>query len=559
MKLFGSHETLPALMKRCRPEGSRTNVTGFDVGAVRARFSALDGSFAFFDAPGGTQVPDEVGEAIAQTMRTASGNTGALYPASKAVEAVIDEARQLAARFTGADPAEIIFGANMTTLNFTLSRTAGRTFAPGDEILVTRLDHDANVAPWLDLARDKDLVVRHVDVLPDGTLDTNDLRAKLSGRTRIVAFPWAANSIGTVTDGRLIADLAHRAGAIAWADAVQYAAHFAMDLPATGIDVVLFSAYKFCGPHLGIGYGRRELLESWLPYKARPAPHAPVAARFQTGSLPVESLGGFVATIRYLDSIGGMDAIAAWERELAGRFLAGLPADAILYGLPHTDGRVPIFLLRLPGVPADEIAARLAAQNIGVWSGTHYYSLGLYERLSWGEAVRVGICHYNTLAEVDQLTAALRELCPAAPARLRPGDMFPVELLPDGFPLPAVVYFYPKNGTPTCTSQAIEFSRQAARFARAGLGLLGVSVDSAASHDEFSCQHDLKFTLLSDEDKRLARAAGVLRDYGEHGELADRVTFLIDCSGLVSHVWQVDDVTANVAEALAAGTALADP
>ncbi|HZR49309.1 MAG TPA: aminotransferase class V-fold PLP-dependent enzyme [Streptosporangiaceae bacterium] len=527
----------------------------FDVAAVRARFGALDGSFAFFDAPGGTQVPDEVGAAVAATMRTASGNTGAVYPASKAVEAVAEEARQLAARFAGSSPDEIIFGANMTTLNFALSRTAGRAWRAGDEILVTRLDHDANVAPWLDLAEDKDLVVRHVDVLPDSSLDMADLRRKLTDRTRVVAFPWAANSLGTVTDARLIAELAHEAGAIAWADAVQYAPHFPMDLPATGVDVVLFSAYKFCGPHLGIAYGRRELLESWIPYKARPAPVSPVGARFQTGSLPIETLGGFSATMRYLDSIGGLPAIVEWERQLAERFLAGLPAGTVLYGRQGLDDRVPIFLLNLPGVPAGDVPVRLAEQGIGVWSGANFYSLGLYERLNWGEAVRVGIAHYNTLDEVDQLTAALTALC--GPRRLSAGDRFPIELLPRELSGPAVVYFYPKDDTETCTRQAIEFSRQAPLFEAGGVDLFGVSVDSAASHEEFAAKHDLRFTLLSDEDQRLTQAAGVLKDYGEYGELAGRVTFLLDKSGQVSHVWEVEDVAANVAEALAAGKRLA--
>ena len=383
---------------------------GFDVTAVRARFSALDGSFAFFDAPGGTQVPDEVGQAIAETMRSASGNTGAAYPASKAVEAVIGSAREAAARFTGATADEIIFGPSMTALNFTLSRTVGRTLKPGDEILVTRLDHDANVAPWLDLARDNGLIVRHVDVRPDTSLNIDDLRAKLSERTRVVAFPWAANSVGTVTDARLIADLAHSAGALAWVDAVQYAPHFAMDLPAAGADVVLFSSYKFCGPHLGVAYGRRSVLESWLPYKARPAPVSPVGARFETGSLPTESLGGFLATTRYLESIGGMTAVASWERELAAKFLTGLPADTILYGVPDVAGRIPVFLFNLPGVPAAEVASRMAAQGMGVWSGGNFYALGLYERLGWGEAVRVGLTHYNTLDEVGRLTAALGSL-----------------------------------------------------------------------------------------------------------------------------------------------------
>jgi cysteine desulfurase family protein (TIGR01976 family) len=385
-------------------------MTTFDVRAVRSRFSALDDSFAFFDAPGGSQVPDEVGDAIAAAMREASGNTGATYRTSKAVEAIIAEARGQAAAFTGATAEEIIFGANMTSLNFTLSRTAARGFKPGDEILLTRLDHDANVAPWLDLAADKDLVVRQVDVLPDATLDYDDLARKLSQRTRIVAFPWAANSVGTVTDARRIAQLAHAAGAIAWADAVQYAPHLPMDLPSTGVDVVLFSAYKFCGPHLGIAYGRRDLLESWSPYKARPAATSPTGARFETGSPPVEALAGFTAAAEYLQSIGGLDAIAEWEAQLAERFVAGLPPETVRYGPPGAEGRIPVFLLNLPGLPAAEVAARLAQRGLGVWSGTHFYALGLYERLNWGEALRVGIAHYNTLEEVDRLTRALREL-----------------------------------------------------------------------------------------------------------------------------------------------------
>ena len=545
-------------------------MTGVDVDAVRARFSALNGSFAFFDAPGGTQVPDEVGDAIARTMRQASGNVGAVYPASKAVEAVANEARQLAAQFAGASVDEVIFGANMTSLNFTLSRTFGRTLKAGDEILVTRLDHDANVAPWLELAKDKNLMVRHVDVLSDTTLDFDDLQAKLSDRTRAVAFPWAANSVGTITDARRVADLAHQVGAIAWADAVQYAPHLPMDLPAVGVDVVLFSAYKFCGPHLGIGYGRRDLLESWAPYKARPAPLHPAGARFETGSMPIETLGGFSAAIRYLTSIGGMNAIAAWEKELASRFLAGLPEETIRYGLASTEGRVPIFLLNLPGVPPADAVLRLAEHGIGVWSGTNYYSLGLYERLAWGEAIRVGIAHYNTLDEIDKLTEVLTSLARHAPGRksqspqLGPGDMFPLDLLPDdlkdnagALERPAVVYFYPKDGTDTCTRQAVEFSRRAPQFFEAGLALVGASVDTADSHREFAEEHGLSFTLLSDEDQRLAAAAGVLRDYGEYGTLAGRVTFLLDRSGHVSQVWEVEDVIANVADVLTAGAKLA--
>jgi cysteine desulfurase family protein (TIGR01976 family) len=400
-------------------------VARFDVDSVRARFSALDGSFAFFDAPGGTQVPDEVGFAIARTMREASGNTGAVYPTSKRIEALAEKARSAAARFVGADPDEIIFGQNMTALNFSLSRTLGRDLAAGDEIIVTRLDHDANVAPWLDLADDKGLVVRHVDVLPDTTLDLADLERKLGPRTKVVAFPWAANSVGTIVDAGQVVRLAHAAGALAWVDAVQYAPHLPIDVKAIDADVLVFSAYKLCGPHLGIAYGRRELLETWRPYKARPAGTSSAGSRFETGSLPFELLGGFIATMNYLDSIGGISAIASWERELGERLLAGLPETTTIYGLPRTTDRVPIFLLNLPNVAASALAADLAAQNIGAWSGGNFYALGLYDRLAWGEALRVGISHYNTLQEVDQLTAALSRQAGVSPApdpgRLQPG------------------------------------------------------------------------------------------------------------------------------------------
>src|SRR6266581_7164274 len=245
--------------------------SGLDVTTVRERFSSLR-DFAFLDAPGGTQVPDEVGEAIARALREASANLGAGYATSRRVGAILEEAEHKAARFLGCDPREVIFGPNMTSLNFALSRTAGRGFQPGDEILVSSLDHDGGVAPWLELARDAGLVVRHVELHADTTLDFDDLERKLGPRTRVVAFAWASNAIGTVVDARRVCKLAHDAGALAWVDAVHYAAHEPIDVREVGADVLICAPYKFCGPHLGVACGRAAVLERWRPYKARPAP-----------------------------------------------------------------------------------------------------------------------------------------------------------------------------------------------------------------------------------------------------------------------------------------------
>jgi cysteine desulfurase family protein (TIGR01976 family) len=385
-------------------------MTTFDIAAVRARFSSLRGDFVFLDAPGGTQTPDEVAAAVARVYADASGNTGAPYATSRRIEAVVEQARAASARFLGCDGDEVIFGGSMTALNFTLSRTLGRTLRPGDEIVVTRLDHDANVAPWLELARDIGVVVRQADVRADTTLDVSDLERQLGPRTRVVAFPWASNAVGTTVDARAVCDLAHQAGALAWIDAVQYAPHEPVDVRAVGADVLLCSAYKFCGPHLGIAFGRRDVLESWRPYKARPAPMQPVGHRFETGTLPYELLAALVAALGYADSLGGAGQVAAWERKLGERLLAGLPPGARLYGLPTMTGRVPTFLINFPGVPSAALSAALADRGFGVWSGDSYYAPGLHERIAWGEALRVGLAHYNTLDEVDRFNEALASL-----------------------------------------------------------------------------------------------------------------------------------------------------
>ena len=382
-----------------------------DVEAVRRRFSSLHTGFAFFDAPGGSQVPDEVGDAIARTLREASANLGAVYETSRRVKAILERAEESAAGLLGCEPHEVIFGANMTSLNFALSRTAGRDFEPGDEILVSSLDHDGGVAPWLELAHDKNLAVRHIELLDDTTLDYDDLEAKLTPRTRVVAFAWASNAIGTVVDAKRVCELAHSVGALAWIDAVHYAAHEPIDVREVGADVLICSPYKFCGPHLGVAYGRAEVLESWRPYKARPAPTTPLGRRFETGTQAYELLAGFTATLEYLSSIGGFGAILPYERELGERFLAGLSNAVTVYGLPGMTGRVPTFLINVEGVDAADVAERLAAQQIGVWAHDSWYSLNLYRRLGYADqAVRLGLIHYNTREEVDRLVAALESV-----------------------------------------------------------------------------------------------------------------------------------------------------
>jgi cysteine desulfurase family protein (TIGR01976 family) len=297
----------------------------------------------------------------------------------------------------------------MTTLNFALTRTVGRELSAGDEIVVTRLDHDGNVAPWLELARDLGLVVRFAEIRDDTSLDVDDLAAQLSERTRVVAFPWASNAVGTLVDVARVSELAHEAGALAWVDAVHYAPHGPIDVAAAGADVLFCSPYKFFGPHMGLAYAKSALLERWRPYKVRPQSDEPLGHRFETGTLPHELLAGFVAAVEYIDSIG-WNAISAYERELGERFLAGLPASCRLHGLPTMEGRVPTFCVTVRGQTPAVAAERLAERGLAVWHG-NYYALEVMERLGLPDgAVRVGIVHYHTAEEVDRLLAELAGL-----------------------------------------------------------------------------------------------------------------------------------------------------
>ncbi|HEY2328056.1 MAG TPA: cysteine desulfurase-like protein [Gaiellaceae bacterium] len=375
---------------------SRTSVKG-----VRAQFSALQQPLAFFDGPGGTQVPDTVIDAVATYLREANANTGGPFATSHATDEVLHRAHELAGEFLGASASEVFFGANMTTLNFSLTRAASRDWQEGDEIVCTVLDHDANVSPWLQLAQDRGFVVKFADIDEQCRLDLDSVRSQLSERTRVVAFPWAANSLGTVTPVAEVVALAHEAGALAWVDAVHYAPHGPIDVRAVGADVLLCSPYKYYGPHLGLGYGRAEITDAWRPYKVRPA-----HSRFETGTLAHESLAGFIAAVEYLRGVG-WEFVQEHERELGTQFLDGLPDNWTLHGVPTMDGRTPTFALTHARMSAEEASTRLGEQGFATWWG-NYYAVEIMRRLGLDDgALRIGFVHYNTADEVARLLDAL--------------------------------------------------------------------------------------------------------------------------------------------------------
>jgi cysteine desulfurase family protein (TIGR01976 family) len=388
------------------------NAGACDVRAIRRRFTSLQRDLVFFDGPAGTQCPDTVIGAIAHYLQHDNANVGSPSPTSRRSDALVALAHQTAARFLGCAAAEVAFGPSMTSLNFLLSRAFAHTLSAGDEVLVTKLDHDANVAPWLLLERDRGIVVRRVEVHDDLTLNLDDLASKLSERTRAIAFPVAANSVGTAADVRRIVQLAHQAGALAWADAVHYAPHGPVDVAEWDVDVLMCSPYKFFGPHLGLAFARQELLESWPAYKVRPAPDQPSGQRYELGTGQHELLAGFVAAVEYIESIGWA-AICTCERALGERFLSGLPAAVELYGLRSMNGRVPTFSFDIPGRSPEQVAAYLAgAHRIAVGWGSHY-AVETMKRLQLdlsSGTVRAGFMHYNTEEEVDRLLAGIRAL-----------------------------------------------------------------------------------------------------------------------------------------------------
>jgi cysteine desulfurase family protein (TIGR01976 family) len=379
------------------------------VESVRAQFSALQRDLVFFDAPGGTQVPDAVIDAIAGYLRDENANLGGPFVTSRLSDALVAHAHAAAAGFLNATVDEVAFGANMTTLNFAWSRAASREWREGDEIVCTQLDHDGNISPWLELAHDRGFEVHLARVDDECRIDLDHLYSLVNERTRVVAYPFAANSVGTVTPVAEIAAIAHEAGALAWVDAVHYGPHGPIDVAAADADVLLCSPYKFYGPHLGLAFGRRELLESWRPYKVRPADPFPVSNRYETGTLAHELLAGFVAAVEYIDGVG-WDFVLEHERELGLQFLDGLPDGWTLHGVPTMEGRVPTFALTHRSLTTAEGATRLGERGFAVWHG-NYYAVEIMERLGLPDgAVRVGIVHYNTTDEVARLLAALDEI-----------------------------------------------------------------------------------------------------------------------------------------------------
>jgi cysteine desulfurase family protein (TIGR01976 family) len=388
------------------------------VAAVRERFPALAGGAAFLDGPGGSQAPAEVMDAVSGYMRESNSNLGGAFATSAASDEVMERGRAAAADFTGSEPEEIAFGANMTTLNFQLAHAVARTLEPGDEIVVTQLDHDANVSPWLLVADDHGLVVRTAPIRPqDVTLDEDALEDMLSERTRVVAFTLASNAVGSIPDAARIAAAAHRVGALAWADGVHLAPHRRLRRADWGLDVVLCSPYKFFGPHLGVAAIRRDLAESLPADRVRPADEEPAGHRFETGTQSHEAVAGATAAVEYLRSLGEGDLDLAFTRveeheaALAERFLAGLPDGLELYGISGATGRTPTFCFNLPGRSPRDVAEGLGERDIYVWDG-HYYALEPMRALGLEPdgAVRAGFLHYTSEDEVDRLLEALGDL-----------------------------------------------------------------------------------------------------------------------------------------------------
>jgi cysteine desulfurase family protein (TIGR01976 family) len=418
--------------------------------AVRAEFPALsrrhgDGTYSYLDGPGGTQVPRATIAAMAGYLERSNANHEGAFPTSEESDSILAEAHAAAADFLGAaGPGEVVFGQNMTTLTFAVSRAIGRSLRAGDEIIVTRMDHDANVAPWLALEEERGVTVRWVGLREgDCTLDLEGLASALSPRTRLVAVGMASNAVGTINPIRTIVEMAHRAGAWTYVDAVHAAPHIPIDVAALDTDFLVCSPYKFFGPHLGLLFGKRERLEQLAAYKVRPAPNE-VPGKWETGTLPGEALAGLLGTFEYLARLGrefggagetatrrealaaAMATVRATERGLA------VAAMAALRGVPglqlrgiidpaRIDERVPTFAFTLAGRNPREIATELGRLGIAVWDGDYYAyelirALGLVES---GGMVRVGFVHYNEPAEIERLAVALVEIATrtAAPSR----------------------------------------------------------------------------------------------------------------------------------------------
>lgn len=416
---------------------------GLDVEAVRAHFPALGRThggrpLVYLDGPAGTQLPSECIEAMVRYVETSNANHGGAFVTSAETDAMHADVRAATADLLGAhEPEEIAFGANMTTITFALSRALGRELHPGDEIVLSRLDHDANIAPWLAMAEEREVRVRWLEVQPDDcTLDLESLESLVGERTRIVAVGLASNAVGTLNDVGRVVEMAHAYDAQVFVDAVHAAPHVPIDVASLRADYLVCSAYKFYAPHLGVLYGRRELLERMRPFHVRPAGDA-LPGKFETGTPAFELLAGLSGTFAYLMALGraygdhaaadrrselraAMGAIRAHEQRLIGPLLEGLAGvpGLKIHGITSPsrfDERVPTVGFQMRGRHPRAIAEKLGERGINVWDGDMYAmelirSLGLDDA---GGVVRVGFMHYNTLGEVERLIEALHDLAPA--------------------------------------------------------------------------------------------------------------------------------------------------
>jgi len=432
---------------------TETAPTALDLTHIRAQFPALAQTVnahpaVFLDGPGGTQVPQRVIDAISNYLRRDNANTCGAYATSRNTDAMLAEARAAMADFLHCAADEIIFGPNMTTLTYMMSRAIGRDLGPGDEILVTRLDHDANVSPWLAL-EEKGVTIRWAEIHEDScTLDLADLASKINDRTKLVAVGYASNAVGTINPVKAIIRLAHAAGALAYIDAVHYSPHGLIDVTALDCDFLVCSTYKFFGPHMGVLFGKREHLARLHPYKVRPLTDA-VPNRWEWGTLNHECIAGITACVDYIADLGrqvnsgngvphvsphlrdvgsrraaieaAFAAIHSYEHSLMERLISGLNKipNLKLYGITDPARfaeRCPTLALRVVNQTADQtplaLATKLGDRGFFTWDG-NYYALNLTERLDVeksGGFLRIGLVHYNTVEEVDRLLESLREI-----------------------------------------------------------------------------------------------------------------------------------------------------
>jgi len=416
---------------------AQAETTALDLTSVRSQFPSLDQTVngqpaVFLDGPGGTQVPHRVIDAIAGYLAHSNANTCGAYVTSRRTDSVIAEARGAMADFLGCDKDEVAFGPNMTTLTFAISRAIGRELGPGDEILLTHLDHDANVSPWRAL-EERGVTIRFAEINPDDcTLNLADLAQKISSRTRVVAVGYASNAVGTINDVKEIIRLAHQKASLVYIDAVHYAPHGPIDVRAIDCDFLACSTYKFFGPHMGVLYGKREHLRRLQPYKVRANTNA-IPNCWEWGTLNHECIAGIAACVEYLSDLGrhvdssaisrrsallaAYRVIQQHERRLAETLVRGLLdiPGLKLYGITdpaNFDRRCPTFAVRIANHTPLQLATALGERGFFTWDG-NYYALNLTERLDVekdGGFLRIGLVHYNTAEEVVRFLATLREI-----------------------------------------------------------------------------------------------------------------------------------------------------